>query len=398
MKKGIEDLKNKMDNPKKDDEDADDELKAMLKKAGFNVEEDYNSELSAMANSMDKVERTYAEVLKAEAEESEVGDYISSGMTKDQILKLIDMLEPKGYDKDFLLKDLAPMMEAEIEEGSIKYMYSLRDKGMSDEEIAKELDMTADEVKQAMNKTESLEEGYHDKIMFKGKEIDTDTIEYDMQDFDDLIFVLEDGIKYTDGTPVAEEDYNDLHEEYDLIEWVRIDYMDRVAPQAESLQERDDDVLFKVKDAAGDVYKIVMYMGKLQAFDNDPNSEMGGGQGPYIYDEKTSTIQDIPGKDPDLKVTKITDEDHSKYPDSQKIASKDGVDVFAYDHGADTSAVEVYVDGKEVASGYIDVQAGDIVVDGTSFKNVQDLVDEYVSAFAEQKAFEEKMFKLAGLK
>lgn len=395
MKKGIEDLKNKMDNPKKDDEDADDELKAMLKKAGFNVEEDYNSELSAMANSMDKVERTYAEVLKADAEESEVGDYISRGMTKDQILKLIDMLEPKGYDKDFLLKDLAPMMEAEIEE-SIQYMYSLRDKGMSDEEIAKELDMTADEVRDAMSKTEALEEGYDDKIMFKGKEIDTDTIEYDMQDFDDLIFVLEYGIKYTDGTPVAEEDYDALHEEYDLAEWVRIDYMDRVAPQYESLQERTDDVLFKVKDEDGDVYQIVKYMGRLQAFDDDPDSEMGGGMGPYDYDEKTSTIEHP--KDADLKVTKITSEDHSKYPDSQKIASQDGVDIFAYDHDSDTSAVEVYVDGKEVASGYIDVQAGDIVVDGTSFKNVQELVDEYVSAFAEQKAFEEKMFKLAGLK
>ena len=56
-----------------------------------------------------------------------------------------------------------------------------------------------------------------------------------MQDFDDLIFVLEDGVKYTDGTPVADEDYNDLHEEYDLIEWVRIDYMDRVAPQYEGM-------------------------------------------------------------------------------------------------------------------------------------------------------------------
>ena len=80
-----------------------------------------------------------------------------------------------------------------------------------------------------------IEEGYGDKIIFKGKEIDEDTIEYDMQDFDDLIFVLEDGIKYTDGTPVAEEDYDALHEEYDLAEWVRIDYMDRVAPQYEGM-------------------------------------------------------------------------------------------------------------------------------------------------------------------
>jgi hypothetical protein len=78
-----------------------------------NVEEaDYDPELSVMANSSDNVERTYAEIIKGDAEQTEVGDYIGRGMTKDQILKLIDMLEPQGYDKDFLLKDLAPMMEA----------------------------------------------------------------------------------------------------------------------------------------------------------------------------------------------------------------------------------------------------------------------------------------------
>jgi hypothetical protein len=72
----------------------------------------YDPELSAMANSSDNVERTYAEIIKGDAEQSEVGDYIGKVMTKDEILKLIDMLEPQGYDKDFLLKDLAPMMEA----------------------------------------------------------------------------------------------------------------------------------------------------------------------------------------------------------------------------------------------------------------------------------------------
>ena len=60
--------------------------------------------------------------------------------------------------------------------------------------------------------------------------------------------------------------------------------------------------------------------------------------------------------------------------------------------------IDIYVDGKEVASGYIDVQAGDIVIDGKSYPDVKAVLDEYLSAFAEQKAFEEKMFKLAGLK
>ena len=78
------------------------------------VEED--AELSMMANSSDKVERVYGEILqgvrgRGPAEESEVGDYIPSGMTSAEIMQLIDMLEPQGYDKDFLMKDLAPMMK-----------------------------------------------------------------------------------------------------------------------------------------------------------------------------------------------------------------------------------------------------------------------------------------------
>jgi len=98
--------------------DCTDEAKKMvykqLAKMGYSntVADSYDPELSAMANSRDKVESTYAAIIKGDAEQTEVGDYIGRGMTKDQILKLIDMLEPQGYDKDFLLKDLAPMMEA----------------------------------------------------------------------------------------------------------------------------------------------------------------------------------------------------------------------------------------------------------------------------------------------
>ena len=83
----------------------------------------------------------------------------------------------------------------------------------------------------------------------------------------------------------------------------------------ESDLEEGSDVLFKVKDADGDVYQIVKYMGRLQAFDDDPDSEMGGGMGPYDYDEKTSTIEHP--KDANLKVTKIGNEEYSNEPDEE---------------------------------------------------------------------------------
>jgi hypothetical protein len=115
-----------------------------------------SNELTTMANSMDKVERTYAEIVKGDAEQKEVGDYIPKGMTKDQILKLIDMLEPQGYDKDFLLKDLADLMkegvlddlwgaskqairDPNVDYDKVKrdsdFVYDLRDAGYSDKQI-----------------------------------------------------------------------------------------------------------------------------------------------------------------------------------------------------------------------------------------------------------------------
>ena len=107
------------------------------------------SDLSVMANSMDKVERTYAEIVKAQPEQSEVGDYIGRGMTGDQIKKLIDMLEPQGYDKDYLMKDLAPMMEGGVEEEIVseaptmdttQLVTLLKNAGLSEEAIKQKLD------------------------------------------------------------------------------------------------------------------------------------------------------------------------------------------------------------------------------------------------------------------
>jgi hypothetical protein len=54
--------------------------------------------------------------------------------------------------------------DQDVEEGSIKYMHSLKAKGHSDEEIAKELDMTPDEVRKAMAKTNEDLEYIKDKL------------------------------------------------------------------------------------------------------------------------------------------------------------------------------------------------------------------------------------------
>jgi biotin operon repressor len=542
MKKGIEDLKKKIDKPNTDKKDIDD-LKAMLKKAGLPVTDSYDPELSAMANSMDKVERAYAEVVKADAEETEVGDYISRGMTKDQILKLIDMLEPQGYDKDFLLKDLAPMMEeeldesdneleyngkvhksidhtiehddpsfcydcklvstthgeietendendvvcprcgsqafveaspeemdkysspeawlddpideAEIEEGSIKYMHSLKDKGMSDEEIAKELGMTADEVKQAMSKTESIElsPGISIKTdkpgIYKGTKTTSGVVGGNSGEAMQLANRVLDAIeeqdpssskealalakKFCDEMDCTGDAKKQVYKQLAKMGFIKegyaggddvahiesyLDYIDQLTQKMS-----DKKIAYEIQNAADDIRKALeldptnvrtAFESLREEFDKDYgvlhsvedtllklyNYESGDDAIDLLVDEATGILADLKARlEGDYaSFDEEVSEDHKQYKDSQKLASQDGVEVFAFDHDNDTSQVEVYVDGKEVASGYIDVQSGDIVVDGTSYPDVKAVLDDYLKAFAEQKAFEERMFKLAGLK
>ena len=77
-----------------------------------------------------------------------------------------------------------------------------------------------------------------DRIIFKGKEIDTDTIEYDMQDYSDMIAPLE-YAKYTDGTEVDDADLEDLDELPAMIDWIGQDYTDRMADQADMYRDME---------------------------------------------------------------------------------------------------------------------------------------------------------------
>jgi len=66
----------------------------------------------------------------------------------DSVGDLVEKFVSKLTGKEVQVED-----DEGVEEGSIKYMHSLKAKGHSDEEIAKELNMSADEVRKAMSKT-----------------------------------------------------------------------------------------------------------------------------------------------------------------------------------------------------------------------------------------------------
>ena len=60
-------------------------------------------------------------------------------------------------------------------------------------------------------------------MMFHGKEIDHNSIDYEMQDYGDMIFELH-GAKYIDGTPLTDEELEEFEKTDELIDWVAEDY------------------------------------------------------------------------------------------------------------------------------------------------------------------------------
>ena len=63
-----------------------------------------------------------------------------------------------------------------------------------------------------------------DYLYLHGREIDQNSIVYDMQDYSDLIFELQ-SANYADGTELDEKELEELEGTEELIDWVRIDYV-----------------------------------------------------------------------------------------------------------------------------------------------------------------------------
>ena len=91
--------------------------------------------------------------------------------------------------------------------------------------------------------------GDGDKVMFKGREIDTGTIDYDMEDFSDLIFNIDYGVRYTDGSLVDEADYDALTYTDDIMDFVRIDYVESFREGADNMPTEGNKFSGELEDA-----------------------------------------------------------------------------------------------------------------------------------------------------
>ena len=111
-------------------------------------------------------------------------------------------------------------------------------------------------------------------LMFRGKEIDHNSIEYEMQDFSDMIYELH-GAKYIDGTELDDDELEELEKTGEMLDWISADYassgpdapddypVGEVAPPGREKPATED---------AGEDEKVVDMLRNIrQHLDNHPN-------------------------------------------------------------------------------------------------------------------------------
>ena len=85
---------------------------------------------------------------------------------------------------------------------------------------------------------ESVAEVANKPIMIDGKQVDLNTVEYEMQDPGDNIYNLQDA-RFTDGTELTDDQMEKLEADADFNDWVQTDYVQR---GIESVQEAPDSI------------------------------------------------------------------------------------------------------------------------------------------------------------
>jgi len=114
----------------------------------------------------------------------------------------------------------------------------------SDNRQGKEANKSADHFDTAMTQTamDSVQEASDRPIMIDGKEVDLNTVEYEMQDTGDNIFDLQ-GARFKDGTELSDEQMEKLMVDYNFNDWV----------QQDNIERRMESVAVKEKDEPADV-------------------------------------------------------------------------------------------------------------------------------------------------
>jgi hypothetical protein len=98
-------------------------------------------------------------------------------------------------------------------------------------------------------------------MMINGKEVDPNSIEYDMQDYSDVIAPIS-AAKFMDGTELTDDEMADLEASSEYMTWVRNDYDERAMSMADDVSMEGNEFAQAVQKAkaagmkAGDKFKV----------------------------------------------------------------------------------------------------------------------------------------------
>jgi hypothetical protein len=130
-----------------------------------------------------------------------------------------------------------------------------------------------------VQEAEVQEENMDDKIMFKGKQVDMNKLDYKMQDVSDGMFTVNAPVFYTDGSEVADEDMEALEGMTQFQDWVMTDYTNESVEEASveeaSVEEASVEVPVQELQDILQLAGFENYAEKIEEYANEPNEEYG---------------------------------------------------------------------------------------------------------------------------
>jgi len=296
----------------------------------------------------------------------------NSGETVPIKVSDITDMEEVGDDEIQDYPKEARVNEDDVEE-SIQYMYSLKDKGMSVEEIAKELNMTPEEVRDAMSKTESVE--VRKPVRYDSKQSMPSIMKYAYQP--DVTRALRKAAGLSDDAPVYFDDADLVYGDETVIPRCLVDDNCTFGDAVKALKKMRESVEENVSAPQTAAHRRAQLPKKVKL--------KGFGKNSSNMSNPNARAALKPGMDEDMMPS-----------DARKIADEEGVEVYVHSGDDEGSAIDVHKNGEKVASGYYDMFAGDFVVDGKSFRELRDVVSYY--GIPDLTESLNDIMKLAGLK
>ena len=237
--------------------------------------------------------------------------------TKDYIAnKKIAFQLAKRYVDDYKKMQQDPEYAGQVRQDPAEFGNPKKDRqGRAKEDVAAQFESWANRVVEN-----------DEPMIIDGKEVDPSSIEYDMQDYGDVIAPISDA-KFIDGTDLTDDQMADLEASGAYITWVRNDYNDRAMSMADDVNEDSDDYEGSFEyEFTGDDGEMAWGKIHYKAVNGqvDPNSLQGESEyeGNAKVDDEYATYVIQPGGDEHDEALLAAQEDYDEI--AMKMQSKFG--------------------------------------------------------------------------